>query len=199
MPGPRTSAQLPDARTSTASRPCSSKRKLFSALPAGHRERERSEPRGTSAAEVAAGGGRLACGEGKSACQTATTAIDSTMNSTTRRLSTAHWILIGRVGTARLEVGQVGSPLGETDTTLRPEELAPSRVAGRSREIDTPGMEGVTAQHPPGPKSAAAPEAVLEQGQPRILGAGRGKAAGAGQERRDPPLVGAEQSHRKAQ
>src|SRR5262245_51835696 len=54
-------------------------------------------------------------------------------------------------------------------------------------------MERLATEQPAGRQRETAHEAVLEQGETGVLRAGRGKAAGRREERRDPPLVDVEQ------
>src|SRR5262245_33725167 len=59
-------------------------------------------------------------------------------------------------------------------------------------------MKWMAAEQPAGGQPAAAPETVLQQGEPGILRAGRSEAAGAGQPRREAPLVKGEEENQPA-
>src|SRR3954471_501070 len=66
------------------------------------------------------------------------------------------------------------------------------------RQVDSARMKRLAAQDAAGREQASAPGTVFEDGEPRIFRAGRSEAAGAGQQRRDPPLVDAEQEDEQA-
>src|SRR6202023_1865365 len=79
--------------------------------------------------------------------------------------------------------GRTRAPRAAPTGAPRPQT---ARAGTRSRKIDASGMERLAAEQPRGASRATAPEAVLEQGHARVLGAGRREPAGPRQQRRAP-------------